>query len=72
MKIEAAVVRASDQPFTIEELELGEPRDNEVLVRVVATGICHTDIGMKYSAMVPQPVVLGHEGPVLLSAWGAG
>ncbi len=71
MKIEAAVVRASDQPFTIEELELDEPRDNEVLVRVVATGICHTDIGVKYSAMVPQPVVLGHEGAGIVERVGS-
>jgi aryl-alcohol dehydrogenase len=44
-------------------LELAEPRDLEILVRVVATGICHTDIGMRKPVFpVPQPIVLGHEG----------
>ena len=39
MKITAAVVRASAQPFTLEELELDEPHDDEVLVRIIATGL---------------------------------
>ena len=44
MKVTAAVVREKSKPFTIEELDLDEPREDEVLVRVLATGICHTDI----------------------------
>lgn len=71
MKITAAVVRASDQPFTLEELELDEPRDNEVLVRVVATGICHTDLGIRASGLVPYPVVLGHEGAGVVERVGS-
>ncbi len=43
--------------------QLDEPRDNEILVRVVATGVCHTDLGMRDSpSRVPRPIVLGHEG----------
>lgn len=47
MKIKAAVVREKAGPFKIEEVELDEPRDNEVLVRIVGSGICHTDLAAK-------------------------
>jgi len=73
MKIEAAVVRNSDDPMTIEALDLEEPRAGEVRVAVVAVGICHTDMGMwKQELPVPQPVVLGHEGAGTVEATGAG
>ena len=42
--VTAAVVRSKGGPFTIEKLRMGEPRDDEVLVRIVATGMCHTDM----------------------------
>ena len=41
MKIKAAVLRAFNEPLSIEELELAPPRDNEVLIRHVYTGFCH-------------------------------
>ena len=44
MKIKAAVVREQSGPFKIEEVELDEPRDDEVLVRIVGSGICGTDL----------------------------
>lgn len=44
MKIRAAVARAPHAPMVIEELEIEEPRDGEILVRVIATGVCHTDM----------------------------
>ena len=47
MLITAAVTRAPHAPQSIEQIEIGEPRSNEILVRVVATGICHTDIAMR-------------------------
>jgi aryl-alcohol dehydrogenase len=63
MKITAAVVREEAQPFSIEELELEEPRVDEVLVRIVATGVCHTDLIVRDQWYpVPLPSVLGHEG----------
>ncbi|HVO82926.1 MAG TPA: NAD(P)-dependent alcohol dehydrogenase [Syntrophobacteria bacterium] len=62
-KIQAAVLRAKGGPLKIEPLELEGPRDDEVLVRMVATGICHTDIDMCDGwDDVDDPVVLGHEG----------
>ncbi len=63
MKIRAAVARAPHAPMVVETLEIEEPRANEVLVRVVATGVCHTDIVARAGHVpTPQPVVLGHEG----------
>ena len=63
MQIKAAVVRKRGGPFQIETLTLEEPRPDEVLVRIVATGMCHTDmVARDQLYTVPLPVVLGHEG----------
>lgn len=63
MQITAAVVREKASPFQITELELAEPRNDEVLVRIVASGVCHTDLIIRDQYYpVPLPVVLGHEG----------
>jgi len=59
--IRAAVLRTPGRPLKIERLEMEGPRDDEVLVRVVASGICHTDIDFCQSGG-SGPVVLGHEG----------
>eukprot|EP00213_Chloropicon_mariensis_P004369 CAMPEP_0197481242 /NCGR_PEP_ID=MMETSP1309-20131121/46060_1 /TAXON_ID=464262 /ORGANISM="Genus nov. species nov., Strain RCC998" /LENGTH=53 /DNA_ID=CAMNT_0043023425 /DNA_START=255 /DNA_END=412 /DNA_ORIENTATION=+ len=44
MKIKAAVVRQKSGPFELEDLVLNEPAEDQILVRVVATGMCHTDL----------------------------
>ena len=63
MKVRAAVVRAGQAGFGVEELDLAGPRPDEMLVRLAATGICHTDIvAASAGSLVPRPVVLGHEG----------
>jgi aryl-alcohol dehydrogenase len=63
MKILAAVTRARHAPMSLETLELEAPRDTEILVRVVATGICHTDLVVRDGLLpTPLPAVLGHEG----------
>ena len=63
MKITAATVRVKEQPFSVEEMELGAPRPDEVLVRVVGAGVCHTDLIVRDQWYpVPLPAVLGHEG----------
>ena len=59
--IRAAVLREPGCPLKIEHLEMEGPRDDEVLVRLVASGICHTDIDFCESGS-SGPVVLGHEG----------
>ncbi|HEX5090587.1 MAG TPA: NAD(P)-dependent alcohol dehydrogenase [Nocardioides sp.] len=72
MQTRAAVVEAKGQPFTIAEVELDEPREDEVLVRVVATGLCHTDLTM--GSFLPEemfPHVFGHEGAGVVERVGA-
>jgi aryl-alcohol dehydrogenase len=62
-KIKAAVLRQRGSPLKIEALEMEGPRDDEVLVRIVASGICHTDIDFcDYWEKSDGPLVLGHEG----------
>jgi aryl-alcohol dehydrogenase len=62
MQIRAAIARAKE-PFSIEVCELASPAAHEVLVRVEACGICHTDLSAKdHDLGTPLPAVLGHEG----------
>jgi hypothetical protein len=70
VKITAAVARERSGPFALEELDLEEPRDDEVAVRICGAGICHTDLAMR-AGRVPLPVVLGHEGAGIVQAVGA-
>lgn len=61
--IRAAVLRKRGGPMKVEPLEIEGPRDDELLVRLVASGICHTDIGFIDDwDSAEEPVVLGHEG----------
>ena len=70
MLISAAVCRAAGAAPQIEPLELDAPRADEVLVRLVATGICHTDLFS--SGIYPLPAVFGHEGAGVVERVGAG
>ena len=72
MQTRAAVVESQGQPFTMAEVELEAPRDDEVLVRVVATGLCHTDITLR-SFLPPEmfPNVFGHEGAGVVEQVGS-
>lgn len=71
--IKAAVVRQKGGPFQIETLTLEDPRPDEVLVRIVATGMCHTDMVARDQLYdVPLPVVLGHEGAGVVERVGSG
>ena len=70
-EITAAVVRTKGA-FEIEQVHLAAPRDDEVLVRIVAVGLCHTDLVVRDQLYpVPLPVVLGHEGAGVVEAVGA-
>lgn len=72
MQISAAVVRNAGGNFTIETLALDEPRDDEVRVRIVATGLCHTDLVVRDQVLpTPLPAVLGHEGAGIIEAVGS-
>lgn len=63
MEITAAVARAAGQPFTFERAEIDRPAGDEILVRIVGVGLCHTDLVARDQAVpYPLPAVLGHEG----------
>ncbi|MBP2325997.1 aryl-alcohol dehydrogenase [Kibdelosporangium banguiense] len=68
----AAVVETAGSGFALTEVELAEPRADEVLVRMVAAGICHTDLTIASGGLpFPLPGVLGHEGAGVIEAVGA-
>lgn len=72
MKVTAAVARAPHAPFSIETLDLEEPRDDEVLIRIVGVGLCHTDlIARDQFIPIPLPAVFGHEGAGVVERVGA-
>jgi aryl-alcohol dehydrogenase len=69
--ITAAVVREQGAPLTLEQLELDDIRDDEVRVKLVATGVCHTDAIVRDGIYpTPLPAVLGHEGAGIVEAVG--
>jgi aryl-alcohol dehydrogenase len=72
VKILAAVSRDAGRPPELETLEIEEPRDGEILVRIVASGICHTDINVHERDRSPKPIVLGHEGAGIVERVGRG
>ena len=73
MRTTAAIVNEQGGDFSLEEVELEGPRADEVLVRIVATGLCHTDITMK-GFLPPEmfPNVFGHEGAGVVEEVGPG
>jgi len=74
VKIRAAVLESFGAPLEVQELELAEPRTGEVLVRLVACGVCHTDL-FTASGADPSgysPTVLGHEGAGVVERVGEG
>lgn len=73
LEIRAALALGKGQPLALEDVELDAPRPGEVLVRVVATGLCETDLMVRDEWYpVPLPVVLGHEGAGTVEAVGEG
>jgi S-(hydroxymethyl)glutathione dehydrogenase/alcohol dehydrogenase len=74
MKVKAAVAWGPNQPLSIEMVDLEGPKKGEVLVRIVATGVCHTD-AYTLSGVDPEgifPVILGHEGAGIVEEVGEG
>ena len=68
MKTRAAVAWEAGKPLEIEELDLDGPKEGEVLVKIIATGVCHTD-AFTLSGEDPEgifPSVLGHEGACIV------
>ncbi|HXH31536.1 MAG TPA: S-(hydroxymethyl)glutathione dehydrogenase/class III alcohol dehydrogenase [Bacteriovoracaceae bacterium] len=74
MKVKAAVAWGPGKPLSIETVDLAPPKKGEVLVRIVASGVCHTD-AYTLSGVDPEgifPVILGHEGAGIVEAIGEG
>ncbi|WP_434778059.1 NAD(P)-dependent alcohol dehydrogenase [Neisseria sp. Ec49-e6-T10] len=71
MRAKAAVTLKNQQGFEIKEIEIDEPKANEVLIRVVATGVCHTDaVARDLEGLVEMPAILGHEGSGVIEKIG--
>ncbi|MEX2293449.1 MAG: NAD(P)-dependent alcohol dehydrogenase [Acidimicrobiales bacterium] len=72
MQISAAVLRSKDGPYALEQVELAEPVADEVLVRIVGVGMCHTDVLPRADvSFSPPPIITGHEGAGVVEAIGA-
>ena len=73
--VKAAVLKDFNQDFEIEELEQAEPEANEVRVKLVSCGICHTENAYRtklWGTPLKMPIVLGHEGAGVVEAVGPG
>ncbi len=72
MRIRAALLEQFGEPLVVQQLDLAEPRAGEALVRLLACGVCHTDM-YTASGVDPSgyaPTVLGHEGAGVVEALG--
>jgi S-(hydroxymethyl)mycothiol dehydrogenase len=73
-KARGAIARVPGEPVTVEEFTIDDPGPNEVLVRILASGVCHTDLGVKSGTYGSSgfPFLLGHEGAGVIEAVGPG
>src|SRR5262245_19997704 len=73
MRVGAAVLHEVNAPLAVQEVEMSALRPGDVLVRVRASGLCHTDLEViEGSLAYPMPIVLGHEGAGIVEAVGGG
>jgi NDMA-dependent alcohol dehydrogenase len=73
MRAQAAVLYEAGTPLRFEEVEVTPPQAGEVLVRMYAGGVCHSDLHvMKGDQVMPMPIILGHEGSGVVEEIGAG
>lgn len=73
LTVRAVVIQRPGDPVTVEELELDPPGPGEVLVRMLASGVCHSDLHVRDGEWQrPGPVVMGHEGAGVVEAVGPG
>ncbi len=73
MRMKAAVLYEVNEPLVIEEIELDSPKSGEILIKLAATGVCHSDVHY-YTGDVPRemPIILGHEGAGIVEQVGEG
>lgn len=72
MNINAAITESLAGKFIFQKLELDRPKTNEIQIKLIATGVCHTDAVARDLGLTPFPVVLGHEGSGIVEAIGPG
>ncbi|MFZ0451614.1 MAG: alcohol dehydrogenase catalytic domain-containing protein [Desulfatiglandaceae bacterium] len=73
MKIKSAVLRETNKPMTIEELELAPPQEGEVLVKTAYTGWCHSDLHLVLGEIpIEMPLAIGHEASGIVEEVGPG
>ncbi|PCM44096.1 NAD(P)-dependent alcohol dehydrogenase [Marinobacter sp. ANT_B65] len=72
MEIKAAVTHSQGEPFKLEPVQLADPDFDEIRVRIVGVGVCHTDVVARDLGIAPFPIVLGHEGSGVVDSVGAG
>lgn len=73
MKMKAAVLYEPNTPLVVEEIDIDEPKEKEVMVKIKAVGLCHTDLHyIKGDMPAVMPMVLGHEGAGIVEAVGPG
>ncbi|MCM3018405.1 Zn-dependent alcohol dehydrogenase [Priestia megaterium] len=70
MKMKAAVMTGVNAPLEILAVDLAAPKANEVLVKIEATGVCHSDLNALEDSSTPTPTILGHEGAGIVTAVG--
>ncbi|MED4225168.1 Zn-dependent alcohol dehydrogenase [Neobacillus cucumis] len=70
MKMKAAVMTGYGQPLEVKEVEIAEPKANEVIVKIAATGVCHSDLNALNDETTPIPTILGHEGAGIVEEVG--
>ena len=73
VEFDAAILHAVGQPLEIGRASIDRLEAGDVLVRIMASGLCHTDLEViEGSLHYPMPIVLGHEGAGVVEALGAG
>jgi aryl-alcohol dehydrogenase len=70
MKAKAALIKSMKEPFEIGEVDLDDSRPDELIVRIIGVGLCHTDLHMRDHAEIPIPAVFGHEGAGIVEEVG--
>lgn len=72
MKTNVAITPEKGAQFKFTSIDIAEPQTNEILVKIIASGVCHTDAVSRDEALTPYPVVLGHEGSGVVEKVGPG
>ena len=69
----AALLYNYTEPFKVESVELEEPQQGEVVVKLAASGVCHSDLSIQRGLIpLPTPIIIGHEGAGVVEAVGSG